>query len=99
MSDYRDRLIERCQEFLLKDNKKARSVVIAAEEFADFIMNENKIAAHRCASIIEGKVVFSRYREWPEVSGQGNRDNDNPLVRHCDRLASAIRNEFKIEGK
>jgi hypothetical protein len=36
----RDELEQRCQEFLLNDNRKARNVVVAAHEFADFIVAE-----------------------------------------------------------
>lgn len=35
-----DGLLARCLEFLLNDNKKARTVVIAASEFADFVRKE-----------------------------------------------------------
>lgn len=44
-----------------------------------------------CARIVEGRVIFERYREWPAASSQGNRDRDSEIVRLCDALAKAIR--------
>jgi hypothetical protein len=43
--DYKDGLEERCWQFILYDNKKARTTVIAAKEFAAFVLNEISIAA------------------------------------------------------
>jgi hypothetical protein len=48
-------------------------------------------AVEECAKIVEGQVIHHRYREWPAASAQGNRENESEIVRHCDRLAEAIR--------
>jgi hypothetical protein len=44
-----------------------------------------------CADIVEGQIVHHNCRQWPAISSQGNRSSDDPIVRHCDKLASAIR--------
>lgn len=53
-------------------------------------------AYERAARVAEGEVYHERYRTWPfwpvnETGGRGNRDRDDELVKHCDRIAAAIR--------
>jgi hypothetical protein len=64
-----------------------------ARAFEDMTLasNARKAAIEECARIVEGRVVHENYREWPQVSSQGNRADDSYIVQHCDKLAAAIR--------
>lgn len=51
----------------------------------------------RSAKIAEGEPHHERYRTWPWWKPQpdgtrGNLANENETVRHCDKIAAAIRN-------
>lgn len=98
----REALEKRCQEFLLNDNKKARTVVIAAREFADFVLKEIGLATP--VSPASG-AVQDAFKPFADFMAGGSFDkipDDMPLTAgssiarrqitagHFRKLAAAI---------
>lgn len=57
----------------------------------------------RAAKIAEGEVYAHRYRTWPfwpvqKDGTRGNRSSASEIVKHCDKIAAAIRSP-RTEGE
>lgn len=72
-------------------------MVTVAQEIAAQIKKAAEAARdaerERCAKLVEGEVYKDHYRKWPMISADGNRSNDDDVVKYCDALASLIRGQ------